>query len=123
MKVQKQMWKLFASKHWGIRKTLRIDNKMCDIILSNKAIFKGMVIHQQWGDYPKFFTANVCGQKVVAGVYTLYKKHNIKDYNRCYGTIPRRKGTFNFECRDMKHLSHFLTTLAAWLAKGRRGLE
>lgn len=109
-------WKLMVKKDYQLNKSLKVDKKLCRIILSNKTVFKEMTVSSApIRDYGMFIRAEVSGFKT--GYDHLRRDGKWKTYATkfCFGS--NHIGTFTNKVKKMTHLSQFLMFYSAWLAK------
>lgn len=108
-------WKLIVKKDYQLNKSLKIDKKLCRIILSNKKVFNEMTISTaHHGSYKTFMRAKVSG--ISTSYSHIYRKGRWQTYAVTY-CLGNGIGTLSSEVKKMTHLSQFLMFYSAWLAK------
>ena len=107
---QAACWHNFVKKDNQLRKTLIKDIKMCRLILSNKKVFSEFEYFSGKA-HPKF-TATVSNKHVDTTETTKYRYWS---NTYCHG--ENKPGYLAYEVKQMTHLSQFLMTYSAWLAK------
>lgn len=113
-------WQAAVSKDYQLKKELKIDSKMCSVILSNAKVFGPMRLYMEKhskDSHTWFFKNKVSGHDVG---FKHFRQSNGKRttyaYNYCLGE-SYEKGTFAHAVSKMTHLSQFLMFYSAWLAK------
>lgn len=118
---QKQAWKLFVKHDCYLRKDLKIDSPICDVLLSNPHIYKNMRIktiriQRVPGDKYRrdFFSLIVSGKRISTRLvgYSNYPARA----NYCFGE-RRHQGYFAHEVSKMKYLSEFLATFPSFIMR------
>lgn len=107
---QVSCWHNYVKKDTQLKKNLIKDAKLCRLILSNKKVFSKFD-YISGKDYPRFVA-------VVSNKKTDTSKATRTGYwsnPYCYG--GNEPGYLAYEVKKMTHLSQFLMTYAAWLAK------
>ena len=121
---EKKMWKRFFQYHWGFRKKLRIDNKMCDLILGNKKVY-GRMYFDDFADHKhiSIFRCKVSRNPVLVDTPINWskRKYKLRDSRRCYGmSRDLGSGELTGYIYQMKYLSEALVAFAAFHARRAR---
>lgn len=119
IKTQLKKFQYYLSKHYQVRKLLKIDYKQCKMILKSP-VYKDFV--STWsGRYEAGGETSIIFKKYIGSVVLYMKgwkyKGRIKIYSGpCFGE-PHDLNSYSKQIKKMTYLSEFLATLPSFLLR------
>lgn len=114
---QCKIFQEFLTNHHAINKFLKIDYPMCRILLKNKKLYSDFSLKRKKYEHARiWFRCYVIDKPFTAYFYNENEIKSTYSNEYCYGH-SNLKGHFANEVNSMTHLSQFLATLPAFIAR------